>query len=144
MAPVSATENGFTLLEMMFVMFIVSLLIGLTSSRYSNSIERFSLRSERQALEDQIHQLPRRARMLARPVELPKDLTIKDLGDGQPALNIPEQWQLSFNPPLIIARSGACSESLITLRLKNDQQSEPATIMRYTINEFSCDLSEAL
>ena len=101
-------SGGFTLLEMLFVLVIVGLLVGLTAPRFGAGIDRYEALSRRQALEDQIRQLPRRARLAATALELPRDLQVENLGDGSPALTIPDGWSIDFTPPLIISQLGAC------------------------------------
>lgn len=132
-------SGGFTLLEMLFVLVIVGLLVGLTAPRFGAGIDRYEALSRRQALEDQIRQLPRRARLAATALELPRDLKAENLGDGSPALTLPDGWSIDFTPPLIISQLGACSASAITLTTPDT--SEQAH--RYQITDLTCDLAAA-
>ena len=84
---------------------------------YGPSLDRYELLSQRQGIEDQLRQLPRRVRLTARSLELPADIQLENLGDGVPALNIPADWSIEFSPPLVISRGGACSASVVTLSL---------------------------
>jgi len=130
-------QRGFTLLELLFVMFIVGLLVGLIAPRFGYRIDRMERVSQKQDFEDQIRQLPRRARLAGRSIELPKDLSMTDLGDGAPALNIPTGWALRFEPALLIAANGVCSATSLTIVFP-DADEIPA---KYSIAGLSCELS---
>lgn len=121
---------------MLFVMLVVSLLVGLTAPRFGAGIDRYEIHSQRQDIEDQLRQLPRRARLAARSVELPADQKLIILGDGEPVLRVPDGWTLSFNPPLVVSRLGACAGSEVTLL--SSIQIEAST--RYKIVDLSCEL----
>lgn len=130
-------QGGFTLLELLFVMFIVGLLVGLIAPRFGPRLDRMERLSQMQDLEDQLRQLPRRARLAGRNIELPKDLGMADLGDGAPALNVPQGWTLRFDPALLIAASGACSAASLAIVFPVADEA-PA---RYAIADLSCELS---
>ena len=140
--PDSASEGspppqaGFTLLEILFVIFIVGLMTALVAPRLGVNLDHFEALSQRKWLEDQITQLPRRVRYAGRALELPKDLGRTDLGDGAPVLELPAGWQLVVAPPLRISPSGACSASVLELRAEKD----PGVNQRYQITELDCDL----
>ena len=76
---------GFTLLEVLFVVFIVGLLTSLLAPRIGASLSSFEAVSQRRLIEDQLLQLPRRVRYIGRGLELPRDQEKKDIGDGAPA-----------------------------------------------------------
>jgi prepilin-type N-terminal cleavage/methylation domain-containing protein len=129
--------SGFTLLEMLFVMFVVGLLVGLIAPRFASRIDAIERFSQRQELEDQLRQLPRRVRLAGRGIELPKDVALANLGDGEPVLKVPEGWAVGFEPPLMIGVNGACSASSVSLTTP-----EPKELpSRYRIAELSCELS---
>lgn len=132
-------QHGFTLLELLFVLFIVGLLVGLIAPRFGYGVDRMEWRSQKQDLEDQIRQLPRRARLIGRAIELPKDLAMTDLGDGAPPLNVPQGWRLDFEPALLVAANGACSASSVTIAFPDANE----TPEKYSIADLSCELSSA-
>jgi len=127
---------GFTLLEMLFVMFIVGLLTSLMAPRLGANIDHFEALSQRKALEDQLRQLPRRTRYVSRKIELPNDLALNDIGDGTPALLSAPGWTLKALPPLAISSSGSCSASVLELASAKD----PSVTTRYSVSEFTCEL----
>jgi prepilin-type N-terminal cleavage/methylation domain-containing protein len=133
---VQQCERGFTLLEMLLVLFIIGLIVGLTAPRLGAGIDRYELTAQRQDLEDQLRQLPRRVRLAGRSLELPRDAKLANLGDGNPVLVIQPEWSVTFTPSLVISRMGACSKTEVHL-----QSSKDSTIsMRYKLAELSCEL----
>ncbi len=128
---------GFTLLEMLFVMLIVGLLTSLMAPRLGGNIEHFEALSQRKELEDQFRQLPRRVRYAGKRIELPKDLSLKDIGDGNPALKLPDGWTLGFSPALLISSNGACSSSVLELVSGTDA----SVTTRYDVAEISCEIT---
>ena len=129
-------QAGFTLLEILFVMFIVGLMTALVAPRIGVNLDHFEAVSQRKWLEDQITQLPRRTRYVGKSLELPKDLDRPDLGDGAPPLELPAGWQLIATPPLRISPSGACSATTLELRSEKD----PGASQRYQLTELDCEL----
>jgi type II secretory pathway pseudopilin PulG len=130
-------QDGFTLLEMLFVFFLVGLLVGLIAPRFGPRLDHMERVSQMQDLEDQLRQLPRRVRLAGRNIELPKDLGMTDLGDGAPVLNVPQGWTISFDPALMIAANGACSATSLAIVLGATDE----TTARYSIADLSCELS---
>lgn len=128
--------TGFTLIEMLLVVLIIGLLTSLTAPRIAANLDSYEVASQRREIEDQIRQLPRRIRYLGRAVELPKDLLVPNLGDGAPAVRLPEGWSIKFVPPLQISARGACSSSSLELT-RGDDRSGAAY---YDISEISCEL----
>lgn len=127
---------GFTLLEMLFVMFIIGLLTSLMAPRLGGNIDHFEALSQRKALEDQLRQLPRRARYAGRKIELPKDLVVADIGDGGPALSLVAGWSLRAEPPLLISPGGACSATVLELVSASDA----SVTTRYSVADLSCEI----
>lgn len=121
---------------MLFVMFIVGLIVGLTAPRLGAGIDRYELLAQRQSIEDQLRQLPRRARLVGRAIELPHDIKSGDIGDDHPALSIPSDWSITFSPPLVISRLGACSETEVQLQSAKDM----SATQRYKLTEPACEL----
>ncbi len=129
---------GFTLLEVLFVVFIVGLLTSLLAPRIGASLSSFEAVSQRRLIEDQLLQLPRRVRYIGRGLELPRDQGKKDIGDGAPALQLPEGWTADIQPPLVISPVGACSAAVIKLVCTDS----PGASARYGIHEISCEIEK--
>ncbi|MGE3347331.1 MAG: type II secretion system protein [Ramlibacter sp.] len=132
----ASTVKGFTLLEMLFVLFIVGLLVSLTVPRYAGNLRQRELATERQSLETRLVVLPRRARLTGVSVKLPADVGKPDLGDGAPVLDVPTGWTLTFNPEMQITMHSTCSTSEIELANKADA----AMTYRYRVKEPSCEI----
>lgn len=118
-------------------MLIVGLLVGLTAPRFGAGIDQYETRSQYEHIEDQLRQLPRRVRLAARGLELPKDQQLTNLGDGEPPLNLPPGWTVTFYPPLVISRLGACNGTTVTVSPPSQNTASPHL---YKILEFSCEL----
>lgn len=137
-APASTLpQDGFTLLEMLFVLFVVGLLASLTIPRFATSYQLRELTAQRSDIEDQLRELPRRVRLSAHPLELPADLKLPDLGDGVAPLRLPPGWELGFEPSLEISLLGACSSS----RVQITHADTPMLTARYQIARFTCEIS---
>lgn len=130
--------GGFTLLELLFVLFVIGLMVGLIVPRFGPGLDRLQLLSQRQEIEDQLRRLPRRVRLTGRAIELPADLALANLGDGVPPLGLPAGWQLEFSPPLVISRLGACTASHVHLI----SELQASASMRYQVAELTCELSD--
>lgn len=131
--------DGFTLLEMLFVLAIMGLLVGLTVPRYAGNMRQRELAAERQTVETRLVSLPRRARLTGVNLVLPADLNKTDLGDGEAVLPVPQGWQLTFEPAWAITLHATCSTSLIELSRKDD----PTQRYRYRTSEPDCELIPA-
>jgi len=136
MAPLRPAD-GFTLLEMLFVLAIMGLLVGLTVPRYAGNIRQRELATERQTLETRLVTLPRRARMTGVNLELPAQLNKPDLGDGLPVLPVPAGWTIKFEPSWIITLHGTCSSTRMVLSRTDD----PTNLYRYSTTEPDCAIT---
>ena len=118
-------------------MFIVGLLTSLLAPRLGANLDHFEALSQRKALEDQLLQLPRRARYSGRKIEIPKDIVVADIGDGSTALELLAGWSVTAVPPLLISPGGACSASVLVLSSSND----PSVSTRYNVAELTCEIT---
>lgn len=133
-------RTGFTLLEMLFVLVVVGLLVGLAVPRFAAGLEQRELIAQRAFIEDQLRELPRRVRLISRPVQLPEDLKLYDLGDGLAPLRLPLGWKITFKPDLEISMLGACSASNVLVT----NTGNPGMNFSYLIASLSCELSPAV
>ncbi len=129
---------GFTLLEMLLVLFVIGLMAGLIGPRFGARVEHIERQSRMKEIEDQLRQLPRRARLSGRSIVLPKDMR-EELADGEPALQLPEGWSIHFEPPLLVAAIGACSASRVTL-IPPEPDEGDSQAGRYNIAELTCEI----
>jgi len=130
-------KGGFTLLEMLFVLMVIGLLSGLVIPRFANSYQRKEAQAQREGLEAQLRELPRRVRLMGRPIVLPAESAIRDLGDGKAPFDVPEGWKMAFAPPLEISIMGVCSGSTVELENLGD----PSLSVRLAVARGSCDIA---
>lgn len=132
--------TGFTLLEMLFVLFVVGLLAGLAVPRFAAGLEQRERLLEREFVEDQLRELPRRVRLSAHPVRwdtpAPEEPGVRA---GAQLLDLPPGWTLQFQPPLEISQLGVCSGTQVRLvhATRSDLNSH------YRIAAITCELSVA-
>lgn len=127
-------------MEMLLVMLIVGLLTSLIAPRFADRYARMEHASQRQLIEDQLRQLPRRARLLGHSIQFPDALSLTNLGDSQPPLSLPAGWHITFEPPLNIGTNGACSATTITLKF-NDKTSPEVFQTHYVLTAPTCELA---
>ena len=137
---VTPSAKGFTLLELIIVLFIVGLSISLIAPRIGDRIDQTDFDGQLQAVEDQLRTLPRRARLQAQALELPRDLFRPTLGDGLPPLSLPPGWQVTFAQPLLISQLGACSGSQLQITPPHGE-STPAAL-GYEVRQLTCELRQ--
>lgn len=135
----SPGQAGFTLLEMLVVLFIVGLMAGMVGPRFGAQIERLDRESRARQIEDQLQQLPRRVRLAGRSLILPKDIRA-DLGDGLPVVSLPEGWTVHFDPPWLVAANGACSATQIVL---SPPDADEKARHRYKVAELNCEIAQS-
>ncbi|MDR1647329.1 MAG: prepilin-type N-terminal cleavage/methylation domain-containing protein [Zoogloeaceae bacterium] len=134
-------EYGFTLLEVMVVLFISGLMIALTGPRFSTYLDAYRQQYALREIENGLLQLPRRVRLSGQALELPRDLGDTDLEDGAPPLVLPEGWQLTATPPLKISALGVCSGSRIVVQTPVVAETGLPSSTAYDIEALTCDLS---
>lgn len=122
---------------MVLVLVVLGLLYGLVAPRIGGRIDEVRERQELRDIEGQLQQLARRVRLSGRSLELPRDLSKNDLGDGSPPLILPSGWAIQFDPPWRIAENGACSSALIKLELPRDSVGG----RNYSVKEPTCELA---
>jgi prepilin-type N-terminal cleavage/methylation domain-containing protein len=134
--------GGFTLLELLAVLFISGLLIALVGPRIGSRLTAYETHYHFQEIEDGLRQLPRRARLAGKHLVLPRDLSLTDLGDGLPPLALPEGWLLEATPPLAISSLGACSGARIRIQSATHHATtdEAPESRFYEIENLSCNL----
>jgi prepilin-type N-terminal cleavage/methylation domain-containing protein len=127
--------QGFTLLEIMFVLFVSGLMVALVGPRFGSRLELYEQHQQLREVENSLRQLPRRARQQAQSIKLPQDLYSTTPTDNLPILKIPEGWNITFSPPLLISPLGACTPSKVLISVP-----PPGTEKHYSIAELSCEM----
>ncbi|TDK29975.1 type II secretion system protein [Luteimonas terrae] len=100
--------SGFSLLEMLVVLTLVSIMVALIAPRLANTVQAIQVSGDRAETVRQIERLP----LLARTAGL--DLRF---GPGQliahEGVAIPEGWTLTALTPLRVAANGICSAAKV-------------------------------
>jgi len=136
--------QGFTLLELLLVLFIIGLLVALVGPRFGGYFEVYERHYQYREIEDGFRQLPRRARLASKSLVLPRDLSLTDLGDGMPPLALPEGWRLEITPPLLISPLGACSGARIDIFPASGEGTGVQEADRsYEVAELNCELKRS-
>jgi len=107
-------EGGFTLIEMLVVIALVSLLAGMVAPRFATALKRAEYASQRASVLGQIDNLGYRAYLLGTEIVL--DSAAKTAPDGQHLLALPEGWSVKAARPIVYDAWGACSGGRIELR----------------------------
>lgn len=113
---------GFTLLELVVVLAIMALVVGVAAVRIFTLIESWRVRTELDGIEQQFAHLPVLARSTATRIVLPPSAGAKAMGaggaatSGKPAIDLPKDWLIRFDAPLVVRASGFCEGARITLQ----------------------------
>lgn len=109
-SPESRTD-GFSLLEMLVVLALVSVMVALIAPRLANTVRAIGVSGDRAETVRQLERLPVIVRNDGRALVVAADTRLRR--DG---LELPEGWQITAVTPVTIAASGICGDA----RLKVD------------------------
>lgn len=102
-------EKGFTLIEMLVVMLVMSLLAGLVAPSINTSVRRYELRTQRQQIVTQFADIAYRAFVAGRPAslqaaDLPGEWSL--LGER---VVLPAGWRMETSGDIRFAFNGVCT-----------------------------------
>ena len=97
------TAPGFSLLEMLVVLALVSIIAALVAPRLSGMVRAIASSGERAEVARQIEQLPLLARSGSHPILAGEDEPL--VAEG---LSLPAGWTVSAATPLRVAANGIC------------------------------------
>lgn len=95
---------GFSLLELLVVLAIVSIMVALVAPRLAGTVQAITTSGDRVEIARQIGQLPLLARANGRPIRIGPDLEVQVEG-----IKFPEGWTVSTVSALRVAANGLCS-----------------------------------
>lgn len=95
--------SGFSLLEMLVVLALVSIMVALVAPRLAGTVQAIATSGERAETARQIERLPLLARGSGRPLEVAADEVLAL--DG---IMFPDGWKVSARTPLRVAANGIC------------------------------------
>jgi prepilin-type N-terminal cleavage/methylation domain-containing protein len=108
--------RGFTLLEMLVVLAVLSLVVGLAAPRLYRTYQAVVERGEREGIVAQLAALSLRANALGVAFTLAADSIARILPDGRPMIALPAGWQLSTDRPIRFNFVGMCDGGTVRLR----------------------------
>lgn len=94
---------GFSLLEMLVVLALVSIMVALVAPRLAGTVRAIASSGERAEVVRQIEQLPLLARSKGHPILAGEDEPL--VAEG---LALPDGWKVSAASPLRVAANGIC------------------------------------
>lgn len=128
----TATQNGFTLIEMIVVLTLVGLMAAVAVPSISRQLGERTKQSELELIMSEIGALPAQAMLQGKRITLPEVMQ----GPQQGPLHLPDQWTVAFSPALTVSSVPACSPSTITLSYANKDVPEAV----YQIESVTCQL----
>jgi general secretion pathway protein G len=105
-----ARSDGFTLLEIMVVLVLLTLITSLVAPRLGTLYQALVLREQRDDLILQVQGLPYRAFRTGREFHLGS----ADAA-GVPPLDVPEGWVMGSDEPVVVKASGVCTGGTLEL-----------------------------
>lgn len=92
--------KGFTLLELLVVLALISLLAGMVVPNLQRTIESIERSTQREQIISDIGQLSYRAFTAGMKFELNEEKLGVQLPDGSPMLLLPEGWTINISKPI--------------------------------------------
>lgn len=110
--PISAPRaraSGFTLLEILIVLALVSMMAAMVAPRLQRTYDAIVRSGDRAETIRQVERLPLLARDSGHPIEIPAD----DAGAVSHYLDLPDGWRVRALEPLRVEASGLCHATRI-------------------------------
>jgi type II secretory pathway pseudopilin PulG len=120
---------------MMAVLTLAALMASVAIPAMQRWFDSISERAQLAEASIQFQRLASRAALLSSTVRLDKTTWQTKLGDGEPALSLPEGWSVMSEEPIIFYHSGVCSGGSISL------STAPGRKVQLQIASPSCDVS---
>lgn len=131
--------KGFTLLELLVVLALISLLAGMVVPNLQRTIESIERSTQREQIISDIGQLSYRAFTAGMKFELNEEKLGVQLPDGSPMLLLPEGWTINISKPIGFNFNGFCTGGEIQI-IGPDKTSEQVTLLK-TSCEVKTDAS---
>lgn len=109
--------HGFSLLEMLVVLVLVSAMTALVAPRLQNTVAAIATSGDRAEVARQLEDLPLLARRLGQPIDIAVD---GDMGAG--LLKLPGGWTVTALTKLNVAANGVCTDA--RFRVENGGSAE--------------------
>lgn len=115
-------SSGYTLLEMVVVLAIISLITAMVAPPMFKTVERWRARNSADDIERQLQRLPVLVARAGQPLRL---ASAKDWPAKLPPLELGD-WTLVFREPLVVQANGFCESARI--ELQQDERRIPLRI----------------
>lgn len=112
---------GFSLLEMLVVLALISIMVALVAPRLAGTVQAIATSGERAEVARQIERLPLLARGQGQPILVGADDVV-----GPEGLRFPDGWKVSALTPLRVAANGICHPA--RLRVEDGRVVEEWTV----------------
>lgn len=132
---VSHKGMGFTLIEMVAVMALVSLMAGIALPAMQRWFDSISNRAQLSEISIQFQRLASRATLLSQTVILNKDSWRDKMNDGELMLALPDGWSVTSKTPIIFFHSGVCAGGDVNLQGPQNRN------VQLHITSTTCDVS---
>ena len=126
-----STDSGFSLLELLVVLALISFMTALVAPRLKNTVDAISRSGERAETRRQLERLPLLARRDGTPIRFDKGQVLSMSG-----LELPQGWSVQAIDGLQVAASGYCSAALLNV-------TTPAGEERWSLGVPDCRVSDA-
>lgn len=102
---------GFSLLELLVVLALVSIMVALVAPRLAGTVQAIASSGERAEVGRQIERLPLLARANGRPFRFEAEAAVAAEG-----IDLPAGWSVSAVSPLVVAANGICGAAQLKVQ----------------------------
>jgi len=126
-----APDGGFSLLELLVVLALISFMTALVAPRLKNTVDAISRSGDRAEAVRQLERLPLLARRDGTPLAVDKGQAL-----SMPGLELPQGWSVQVIDRLQVAANGYCAPALLDV-------TTPAGNERWMLGTPDCRISDA-
>ncbi len=130
-APRAGAGAGFSLLELLVVLALISFMTALVAPRLKNTVDAISRSGERAEAARQLARLPLLARRAGRAIVAERGQALTVAG-----MTLPDGWAARALEPLRIEASGYCNPALL-------EMTAPGSRERWTLAAPDCRVGDA-
>lgn len=105
-----ARRAGFSLLEMLVVLALISIMAALAAPRLAETVRAIGSSGDRAEVQRQLEDLPLRARLQSGAIRLPPESAMGTM------LDLPEGWSVSTVTALHVRDNGVCDPATVRVR----------------------------